>query len=122
MAVPALVVEGIGLRAALSQSSALTARRRLHLALCLLAVGAIWAIVGWIFVIPALLAAAAVMAFGGGPLLAAPLALYVIGRIVLAPLLPILCTILYRDVRAAGPRVPDRPTDQAAPPGWGSPG
>ena len=109
VAVPALVAEGIGLRAALSRSSALTARRRLHVARCLLAVGAIWAIVGWIFVIPSLLAAAAIMAFGGGPLLAAPLALYVIGRIVLAPLLPILCTILYGDLRAAGPRAIDRP-------------
>ncbi len=122
VAVPALVVEGIGLRSALARSSALTARRRLYVALCLLAVGAIWAIVGWIFVIPALLLAAGIMALGGGPLLAAPLALYVIGRILLAPLLPILCTILYRDLRSAGPRTPARPADdQVAPPGWGSP-
>lgn len=49
--------------------------------------------------------------------------LILIGRIVLAPLVPILCAILYRDFRSAGPRTPARPTDDpAAPPGWGSTG
>lgn len=123
VAVPALVLEEIGLRAALARSSALTARRRLHVALCVLAVGAIWSILGWIFLIPFYVASAAILRAGGGPLLAIPLALYVIGRVVLAPLLPILGALLYRDFRAAGPRTPDRPSNgSAAPPGWGSNG
>ncbi len=120
VAIPALVVEGIGLRAALARSSALTARRRLHVALCVLTVGAIWSILSWIAVVPFYLATTALLGFGGGPLLAAPLALYVIGRVVLAPLLPILGAILYRDFQATGPAAPGRPAEgPAAPPGWG---
>lgn len=117
---PALVVEGIGLRAALGRSSKLTHRRRIHVGICLLAVGAIWSILGWLVFGPALLLTGVVEAGGGGPLLAIPLALYVIGRIVLAPLLPILTVILYRDMQTAGPAgEPDNRTDAAAPPGWG---
>jgi hypothetical protein len=123
VAVPALIVERIGLRAALARSSALTARRRLYVALCLLAIGALWTIVGSILTIPFFLVSALIMANGGGPLLALPLALYLVARIVLAPPLPILCAILYRDLRSAGPRMPDQPSnDPAAPPGWGAAG
>ena len=122
VAVPALAVEEVGLRAALARSSALTAGRRLYVVLCVLVLGAIWTIVGSILTIPFFLVSAAILANGGGPLLAGPLLLYLVTRIVLAPPLPILCTILYRDLRAAGPRAPDRPADSAAaPPGWGSP-
>lgn len=121
VAIPALILEGIGLRAALARSSALTARRRLYVGLCLLAVGAIWAIVGTLFLVPFYITTAAILAVDGGPLLALPLAFYLLGRIVLAPLLPIVGAILYRDLRAAGPRTPDRPAeDPTAPPGWGS--
>ncbi|MEO8228948.1 MAG: glycerophosphoryl diester phosphodiesterase membrane domain-containing protein [Chloroflexota bacterium] len=121
VALPALAVEGIGLRAALARSSALTTRRRLYVALCVLALGAILTIVGSILTIPFSLMSAAIMANGGGPLLAVPLLLYLVTRIVLAPPLPILCAILYRDLRTSGPRAPDRPADSAAaPPGWGS--
>jgi hypothetical protein len=123
VAVPALIVEGIGLRAALARSSALTARRRLYVALCMLAIGALWTIVGSILTIPFFLVSAVMMANADGPLLAVPLALYLVARIVLAPPLPILCALLYQDLRAAGPRTPDRPSDDpAAPPGWGSAG
>ena len=123
VAIPALVLEGIGLRAALARSSALTARRRLHVALCLLAVVGISAVVGWIVLVPFYLVAAAVLAVGGGPLLALPLTLYLVGRILLAPIVPILCAILYRDLRSAGPRTPAGSADgPAAPPGWGSSG
>ena len=120
---PALVVEGIGLRAALGRSSTLTRRRRVHVGICLLAVGAIWSILSWLVFGPVFLLTGLVEAQGGGPLLAIPLAVYVIGRIVLAPLLPILTVILYRDMQAAGPAAePVGRSDPRAPPGWGSPG
>jgi hypothetical protein len=120
---PALVVEGIGLRASLGRSSMLTRGRRIHVGICLLAVGAIWSILGWLVFAPVFLLTGVVEAQGGGPLLAIPLALYVIGRIVLAPLLPILTVILYRDMQAAGPAAePETSSGSAAPPGWGSPG
>lgn len=123
VAIPALVLEGIGLRAALSRSGALTARRRFHVALCVVAVAVLTGIAGWIVLVPSYLGTAAVMAADGGPILAVPLALYLVGRIVLAPPLPILCAILYRDFRVAGPRTRPRPAvDAESPPGWGTPG
>ena len=123
VAIPALVLEGIGLRAALARSSALTARRRLHVALCLVSVGVLTGIVGWVVLVPFYVGTAAIMAADGGPILALPLALYLVGRIVLAPPLPILGAILYRDFRAAGPRTSGRPAiDPESPPGWGSAG
>jgi hypothetical protein len=118
---PALVVEKIGLRAALARSAALTRRRRIHVGICLLVVGTIWSLLGWLVIAPALLIAGVIESAGGGPLLAIPLAVYVIGRIVLAPLLPILIAILYRDMKEAGPAAePDTRNDASAPPGWGS--
>ena len=123
VAVPALVVEGLGLRLALARSASLTYRRRLHIGLCLLVVGIVWSLFGWLVFGPAFLMAGVIEAGGGGPLLAVPLALYVIGRIVFAPLIPILTVILYRDLRAAGPAASTPGIDdKAAPPGWGSVG
>jgi hypothetical protein len=122
VAVPALVHEGIDLRAALARSSALTARRRLHVGLCLIVVGLVWSILQWVFLVPVFLVATLIVSAGGGPLLAVPLALFVAGRIVLAPILPTLSAILYRDLATVGPRPTGRATDGPEPPtGWGSP-
>ena len=123
VAVPALVIEEVGLRRALARSGSLTYRRRIRVGLCLLVVGIVWSLFGWLVFGPAFLMAAVIEAGGGGPLLAIPLALYVLGRIVFAPLLPILTVILYRDFEGAGPAAATPGIDdKAAPPGWGSTG
>jgi hypothetical protein len=104
MALPALVLERISLRAALSRSSDLTRGRRLSIALTLL-------IVGLIEGIPV-----AVIAFGlvflVGPghgldagFIIATLATFV-AWIVIAPFLPLAIVVMYRDFSAAGPRPP----------------
>ena len=123
VAAAALVIESIGLRQALARSASLTRRRRMHVGINLVVVGLVWTFLSWLVLGPAYLIAGVIEAGGGGPLLAIPLALYVIGRIVFAPILPILTVILYRDFQAAGPMA-DAPgiDDKAAPPGWGRPG
>ncbi len=118
---PALVVERIGLRTALARSAALTRRRRVHVTICLVVLGVVWSFLGWLVFAPAFLVAGVIESGGGGPFLAIPLALYVIGRIVFAPLLPILTVILYRDFQTAGPASEPPGLDpRSAPPGWGS--
>ncbi|MFI5200018.1 MAG: glycerophosphoryl diester phosphodiesterase membrane domain-containing protein [Candidatus Limnocylindrales bacterium] len=102
MALPAMVLERIGIRAALSRSSELTRGRRLSVALTLLVVGLIEGI------------PIAVLTFGfvwlvgpghgldAGSVLAT-LAILV-AWIAIAPFLPLAIVVMYRDFSAAGPR------------------
>jgi glycerophosphoryl diester phosphodiesterase len=104
MALPALVLERISLRAALSRSSELTRGRRLSVALTLL-------IVGLIEGIPiALLTFGFVFLVGPGHGLDAGFVVATVVTLVawiaIAPFLPLAIVVMYRDFSAAGPRAP----------------
>jgi hypothetical protein len=104
MALPALVLERISLRAALSRSSELTRGRRLSVALTLLVVGLIEGI-------PiALLTLGVVWLVGPGHGLDAGYVIatlaILVAWIAIAPFLPLAIVVMYRDFSAAGPRPP----------------
>ncbi|HYN70178.1 MAG TPA: hypothetical protein VEX41_08205 [Candidatus Eisenbacteria bacterium] len=111
VAVPALVAEGLGLRQALGRSLQLTRRRTMRTAL-FLTVGAFALGLGNVIVS---IVTFAVVLTAGSPdpsAVVVPIAgFYLMTRIVLAPTLPIIAAILYRDFRAAGPML--TPTQSA---------
>ncbi len=104
MALPAMVLERIGLRAALSRSSELTRGRRLSVALTLLVVGLIEGIpiavvtFGFVFLVgPG-------HGLDAGFVIATLVTL--VAWIATAPFLPLAIVVMYRDFSAAGPRPP----------------
>jgi hypothetical protein len=119
-AVPAVAVEGRSLGAALARSSDLTRGRRLSVAAVFFVASFLVAIVfALIEFLPALL-------FGpqlgwDSPVLLGLLALItLIAQIAATPFLTTLLTVLFRDLRAAGPRPRLDPVD--VPRGWGTGG
>jgi hypothetical protein len=101
VAVPAIVVEGLGLRAGLARSTTLTRRRMIRVLLALLAIVVIITILGWLLAAVPLVVAVVILIAGAGPLLVIPGILYVAGRILIAPLPAILVALLYGDFRSA---------------------
>ena len=101
VAVPAIVVEGTGLRAGLARSTAMTRGRMVHVFLALLVVVVIYTIAGWLMAVVPLVMAIVLALAGADPLLAVPAALYVAGRVLIAPLPALLVALLYRDFREA---------------------
>ena len=101
VAVPAIVVESLGLRAGLARSTALTRRRMVHVFLALLVIVVVITILGWLIAALPLALAVLILISGGGPLLAIPAVLYVAGRVLIAPLAAILVALLYRDFGSA---------------------
>ena len=110
VAVPVLLMEVVSLRRSLARSVMLTRRRTLHVALTLLAAYGLTGILGGIVTTIALMSAAGVLATGGGPLVIVPFAVYVLVRVVLAPIGAIVPALLYRDLRLA--------SDGGASTGW----
>jgi hypothetical protein len=102
LAIPALVSESHGIRAALARSLELTRRRSMRTALTLTVGLAIVAAANTAF---SLSAFALVLATSSADLssVALPIAgLFLLTSVVVAPVLPIIAAILYRDFRAAG--------------------
>ena len=118
VAIPVIVLEGQPLGAALGRSSNLTRGRRLSVAGLLtvagFVVGLLLAVVDFVpalivgsqlgWTAPAVIAIFAILALGG--------------QIVAAPFITTVLTVLFRDLRAAGPR--PRVASVEVPPGWGS--
>ncbi len=101
VAVPAIVIESLGLRAGLARSAAMTKGRRIHVFLALLVAVVISTIVGWLLTAISLILAIAFALAGAGPLLVIPAAIYIGSRILVAPITAILVALLYRDFREA---------------------
>ncbi len=119
VAIPALAVEGLSLRAALGRSSQLTKGRRLSILWLIMVAGFAVTVVASILIYGPVIA----VVVGGLGSEAISFAL-VIGltatAAICAPPMTILVAILYRDLRDAGPREPRE--IPPLPPGWGSSG
>jgi hypothetical protein len=101
-AAPALVIERLGLVPALDRSDALTRHRRRFVGLVLLTA---WTLYSMVVAVSGLLAVAVFLVLGASwPLSAIPaVAVYVVGRVLAAPLGPLISAHLYRALRDAGP-------------------
>ncbi len=102
VAVPAMVIERIGVRAALQRSSELTRGRRLSIALTLIVIGMIEGIPFAVVLYGPLI----LLAPGPGldaRFITATLLTYV-AWLVVAPFAPLALVVMYRDLRSAGPR------------------
>jgi hypothetical protein len=102
VAAPALIVDGFSLRTSLARSAALTRRRMGYVALVVVSTSFLSGLVACVFT----LAALAVLWFVGReglPAWAIAGLIYVTGRVLVAPVVPLAIAILYHDLRAAGP-------------------
>lgn len=116
VAIPALFVEGLGLRSALRRSSELTRGRRLSIALFLAMLGVVVGLLGWLVIYLPAFAVGALLGFDSPVGLAAASIVAIAGLLLTAPFLPIALAILYRDFRVAGPRAV--PPFETSPAGW----
>ena len=117
-AVPAVVIEGRSLGAAVGRSSDLTRGRRLSVA-GLFVVAAF--VVGIPLVVVDFVSAillGAQLGWGSPALVGLLAVITLAGQIASVPFITTTLTVLYRDLRAAGPRPRLDPID--VPPGWGS--
>ena len=116
VAIPALFVEGLGLRSALRRSSELTRGRRLSIALFLAVLSVVVGLIGSLVIYLPAFAAGALLGFDSPVGLAAASIVAIAGLLLTAPFLPIAMAILYRDFRVAGPRTV--PPVKPSPAGW----
>jgi glycerophosphoryl diester phosphodiesterase family protein len=103
VAYPALVVERIGLRAALRRSSELTRGRRLKVALTLFVVAVVTSLVAGLTLSVAVALTGMVLDISSAPGLAVSSVPTIAASVLLAPFVPLTLVLLYRDLSAAGP-------------------
>lgn len=101
VAVPVLVMEVVSLRRSLARSVMLTRRRTLRVGLAMLLAFGLTGIVGGIATTVTLMSFADQLAAGSGLVAIVPIAIYVLVRVVLAPIGTIVPVLLYRDLRLA---------------------
>ena len=101
VAVPVLVMEVVSLRRSLARSVMLTRRRTLRVGLAMLLAFGLTGIVGGIVTTLTLMSFADQLAAGSSLVAIVPIAIYVLVRVVLAPIGTIVPVLLYRDLRLA---------------------
>jgi hypothetical protein len=103
VAYPALVVEGLGVRAALRRSSELTRGRRLKVALTLFVVAVVTGLVAGLTLSVAVGLTGAVLDVSSVAGLVVSSVPTIAVSVLLAPFVPLTLVLLYRDLSAAGP-------------------
>jgi hypothetical protein len=115
VAFPALVVEDIGLRAALRRSSGLTARRRLKVALTLFVVAVLTGLASTAAFYVAISLTGIFLDISAAPGLAVSSIMATAVIVLIAPFMPLALVLMYRDLSAVGPAGGPAPTGSATP-------